>query len=140
MAWQACGEDEAGAPRWVGFAAVAMIAANLLALLACVREISDYWGADEGLARALSISGFLMVYGAGLLAAGFWRRRAFVRWQGLALLVFTIVKVFGYDMRSLSSGYRVMSFLALGALLMAVSFAYQKDWLVLRGEKREVGE
>jgi len=35
-------------------------------------------------------------------------------------------------MRNLSQGYRVLSFLGLGALLMAVSFAYQKDWLALR--------
>jgi uncharacterized membrane protein len=35
-------------------------------------------------------------------------------------------------MRNLSQGYRVVSFLGLGALLMAVSFAYQKDWLALR--------
>ena len=32
-------------------------------------------------------------------------------------------------MRNLSQGYRVVSLLGLGALLMAVSFAYQKDWL-----------
>ena len=38
-----------------------------------------------------------------------------------------------YDMRNLSEGYRVVSLLGLGALLMAVSFAYQKDWLNLHG-------
>jgi uncharacterized membrane protein len=67
-----------------------------------------------------------------LLAAGFWRRSAFVRWQGLILLLFTIMKVFFSDISGLSQGYRVASFLGLGALLMAVSFAYQKDWLGLR--------
>jgi uncharacterized membrane protein len=36
-------------------------------------------------------------------------------------------------MRNLSEGYRVVSLLGLGALLMAVSFAYQKDWLNLHG-------
>jgi hypothetical protein len=35
-------------------------------------------------------------------------------------------------MRNLSQGYRVVSFFALGALLMAISFAYQRDWLNLR--------
>ena len=73
-----------------------------------------------------------MLYGAGLLAVGFWRRSAFIRWQALILLVFTIAKTFLYDLRDLSQGYRVLSFLGLGALLMAVSFAYQKDWLALR--------
>jgi uncharacterized membrane protein len=67
-----------------------------------------------------------------LLAVGFWKRSAFIRWQALLLLVYTIAKTFLYDMRNLSQGYRVVSFLGLGALLMAVSFAYQKDWLALR--------
>jgi uncharacterized membrane protein len=84
------------------------------------------------LQQALAVSTFLMIYGAFLLAAGFWKRTAFVRWQALILLVFTICKTFLYDMRNLSQGYRVVSFLGLGALLMAVSFAYQKDWLALR--------
>jgi len=73
-----------------------------------------------------------MLYGAALLAVGFWRRSAFVRWQALLLLVFTIAKTFLYDLRNLSQGYRVLSFLGLGALLMAISFVYQKDWLALR--------
>jgi uncharacterized membrane protein len=73
-----------------------------------------------------------MLYGGGLLAIGFWKRSAFVRWQALVLLVFTIGKTFLYDTRNLSQGYRALSFLGLGVLLMAVSFAYQKDWLALR--------
>jgi uncharacterized membrane protein len=73
-----------------------------------------------------------MLYGAALLAAGFWRRSGFLRWQALLLLLFTICKTFLYDMRNLSQGYRVVSFLGLGALLLAISFAYQKDWLNLR--------
>ena len=73
-----------------------------------------------------------MLYGAALLAAGFWRRSAFIRWQALLLLVFTIAKTFLYDLRNLSQGYRVLSFLGLGALLMAISFVYQKDLLSLR--------
>jgi uncharacterized membrane protein len=76
-----------------------------------------------------------MLYGAGLLAVGFWKRSEFIRWQALILLVFTIGKTFLYDTRNLSQGYRVLSFLGLGALLMAVSFAYQKDWLALRDVK-----
>jgi uncharacterized membrane protein len=76
-----------------------------------------------------------MLYGGGLLAIGFWKRSGFVRWQALILLVFTIGKTFLYDTRNLSQGYRVLSFLGLGGLLMAVSFAYQKDWLALRDPK-----
>jgi uncharacterized membrane protein len=114
-------------------AGATLVLFNLLAILTVESEIGDLWSrADAGLARSLAISGFLMLYGAGLLAAGFWRRSAFVRWQGLILLMFTVGKVFVYDISGLSQGYRVVSFLALGALLLAVSLAYQKDWLGLK--------
>ncbi len=134
------GAEAHGHSEWLAIAAAALTAFNVVALAATVHEIDTYWSfsaeGDSGsnpLALALSISAFVMLYGAALLAAGFWRRSAFARWQALLLLVFTIAKTFLYDMRNLSQGYRVLSFLGLGALLMAVSFAYQKDWLALRG-------
>lgn len=124
-------------PEWRQIAGASIIALNLVAILACVRELNSFWsraasGPDAELKRALAVSTFLMIYGAVLLAVGFWKRTSFIRWQALLLLVFTIAKTFLYDMRNLSQGYRVVSFLGLGVLLMAVSFAYQKDWLSLR--------
>ncbi len=128
-------------PGLLHIAAASVIALNLLAIFAGIREIPLLWsanrglftnGSESGLQQALAISAFLMLYGAGLLAVGFWRKSAFLRWQGLVLLAISIAKTFLYDVRDLSAGYRVMSFLGLGALLMAVSFAYQKDWLDLR--------
>jgi uncharacterized membrane protein len=114
-------------------AGVTLVLFNLFAILTGVREIGALWSrsADE-LQRSLAISAFLMLYGAVLLASGFRRRSAFVRWQALILLMFTIAKVFLFDVSGLNQGYRVASFLALGALLMGVSHAYQKDWLGLR--------
>ncbi len=67
-----------------------------------------------------------------LLLAGFWMRAAAARWIGLVLLGATLAKTFAWDMRGVGTGYRVLSYLGLGVLLMAVSFAYQKDWLGLR--------
>jgi uncharacterized membrane protein len=122
---------------WAQLSGASIIAINLIAILTGVREIEALWplaaaNPDSELQRALAVSAFLMVYGAVLLAVGFWRRTSFIRWQALILLVFTIGKTFLYDMRNLTQGYRVVSLLGLGALLMAVSFAYQKDWLALR--------
>jgi uncharacterized membrane protein len=114
-------------------AGITLVLFNLVAVLSVEDEIGALWTRDNAnLQRSLAISGFLMAYGAGLLAVGFWRRNAFVRWQALLLIIFTIAKVFLYDIGGLSQGYRVASFLGLGGLLMAVSFAYQKDWLGLR--------
>jgi uncharacterized membrane protein len=124
-------------PSWLIIAGSSIVAFNFIAILSCLRELDSAWRVTAGnpeadLQKALAISAFLMMYGAGLLAMGFWKRSAFIRWQALLLLVFTIGKAFLYDLRDLSQGYRVLSFLGLGALLMAVSFAYQKDWLALR--------
>lgn len=132
-----------GSPRWRQIAGAAIIALNLVAIVACVRELNTVWGqtaahSDAELQKALAVSAFLMIYGAVLLAVGFSRRTAFIRWQALVLIVFTIAKTFLYDMRNLSQGYRVVSFLGLGVLLMAVSFAYQKDWLSLRDSEPSI--
>jgi uncharacterized membrane protein len=127
---------------WVPVSVASVVAINVIAILTGVREIRALWppGAanpEVELQRSLAVSGFLMLYAAALLAVGFWKRSSFVRWQALVLLVFSIAKTFLYDLRNLSQGYRFVSFLALGALLMAISFAYQKDWLALRGRQTE---
>jgi hypothetical protein len=77
---------------------------------------------------------------AALLTVGFLRRSAFLRWQALVLTAVTIAKVFLVDMSELSSGLRILSFIGLGVLLLAVSFVYQRDWLNLRGQKEEPHE
>jgi uncharacterized membrane protein len=137
IALRARRHEDSASPSWLQIAGASIIALNLVAVLACVRELETAWRHTAGnpeadLQKSLAVSAFLMLYGAGLLAVGFWKRSAFIRWQALILLVFTIGKTFLYDMRDLSQGYRVLSFLGLGALLMAISFAYQKDWLSLR--------
>jgi uncharacterized membrane protein len=141
LAKDAADENTLGRVRdlWLDIAGGAVIAVNLIAVLATVREISALWShptasPEADLQQALAISAFLMVYGGLLLAVGFWKRSAFIRWQALVLIVFTIGKTFIYDMRNLSQGYRVASFMGLGALLLAVSFAYQHDWLALRNK------
>jgi uncharacterized membrane protein len=79
-----------------------------------------------------SYSAWFMLYGAILLATGFARRSAFLRWQALVLLAVSIAKVFLVDVSELAEGYRILSFLGLGALLLGVSYVYQRDWLNLR--------
>ena len=137
IALRARHHEDASRPSWLEIAGASIIALNLVAVLACVRELDAAWRRTAGnpeadLQGSLAVSAFLMLYGGGLLAVGFWKRSAFIRWQALILLAFSIGKTFLYDTRNLSQGYRVLSFLGLGALLMAISFAYQKDWLSLR--------
>ena len=127
----------------------ASVLVTLLALTAVCFEISTFWStrtlvaapgsmmyasqvAGRQMAERFSYSAWFLFVGAGLLVAGFKHRSAVLRWQALVLLAVTICKVFLLDTSTLSQGYRIVSFLALGALLLAVSFAYQRDWLQLR--------
>jgi uncharacterized membrane protein len=134
---------------WPLVAEIGSVIANALLVIAVLLEIATYWTtrpltaaggsetygsmmADRHMAEGFSYSAWLLIAGAAFLAVGFRRRSAALRWQGLVLLAVTILKVFLWDTSTLSHGYRSVSFLALGALLLAVSFAYQRDWLHLR--------
>ncbi len=153
VAWYGRGRtDEMGR----NVAAGAVIALNLLALIALGHEIADYyaWQMAElhprlgrwtstswaevrrvEIARDFTYSALGMGYGAGLMIVGLWRRSAFVRWQALVLIAATIVKVFIYDVSELDRAYRILSFIVLGVLLLAISFVYQRNWLQLSAKK-----
>ena len=128
----------------VPFIEAAVVALNLLALIALTWEASDYFDRQMGMggrhihyyrqasvARDFSYSAIWLVYGAGLMTIGFRKRSAFVRWQSLILIAFTIGKVFFYDVSQLGGSYRIVSFIGLGAVLLGISFIYQRDWLKL---------
>ena len=48
------------------------------------------------------------------------------RWQALALFGVVVGKAFLYDLSFLQRGYRILSFLVLGVVLLIVSFLYQR--------------
>ena len=81
--------------------------------------------------KNFSYSVIWLLYGVALMVMGFWKRSAFVRWQALALVAVTIVKIFTYDSSELDKGYRILSFIALGVVLLGISYVYQRDWLKL---------
>jgi uncharacterized membrane protein len=137
--------------------ALSIIAINVLALITLSREVSDYcaqriaelpsrvghWDPAQWshlksieISRDFTYSALWMAYGAMLMAIGFWRKSAFIRWQALILIAFTTIKVFVYDTSQLDRIYRILSFIGLGALLLAISFVYQQDWLKLSNQNK----
>ena len=64
--------------------------------------------------------------GIAALILGLRRNVAAVRTGALALLLITVAKVFLYDLATLTSGYRVASFIVLGLLLLTGAYAYQR--------------
>jgi uncharacterized membrane protein len=147
-------------------AQIAIVALNVLALTALSHEVADFYGRQQvaiqpayrggtypqydpaysanargiRLAEDFTYSALWMAYGAMLMIVGFWRRSSFVRWQALLLIAVTIIKVFVYDVSQLDKGYRILSFIVLGVLLLTISFVYQRDWLQLSGAQKKSQE
>jgi uncharacterized membrane protein len=123
---------------WEGFAAAGVVACIALALFALSLEVHDYFlpllrsagsfseRRSIEITEAFSYSALWMLYGAALMVIGFWKSQAFIRWLAIALLVITAIKVFFVDISLLQRGYRIASFIALGVILLAVSFFYQR--------------
>lgn len=79
------------------------------------REIGQAW-----------LSAFWAATGLGAVVWGMVRRSPKARLGGLALLAVAIVKVWTYDLSELEEVARALSFVALGLLLLAGAFAYQR--------------
>ena len=116
------------------FAAVG-VAVNVFALWALSMEVWDVFGRiqtassagiDPRLAQQLALSLLWTLYATALIAVGMRNSLPPLRWQGLALFGLVVGKVFLLDLSYLERGYRIISFMALGVVLLVVSFLYQK--------------
>jgi hypothetical protein len=72
------------------------------------------------------LSAMWAVVGVSALLVGLRRDVRGVRLGALALLMVTVGKVFLYDLATLTSVYRVASFVGLGLLLLAGAFSWQR--------------
>lgn len=79
------------------------------------REIGQAW-----------LSAFWAATGLGAVVWGMRRKSPKTRLGGLALLTVAIAKVWTYDLAELEELARALSFVALGLLLLAGAFAYQR--------------
>ena len=111
------------------------LAGTALVYLASIGIVSAFQpGAVESHGGKLSVreqgqailSAFWSLLGLGLLWAGLRRDLRSLRLAGFALLAVAVGKVFVYDMAALDQGYRVLSFVVLGLLLLAAAYAYQR--------------
>jgi uncharacterized membrane protein len=128
---------------------IAIVAANVLAIVALSTQAVGYYEAKiaeelgrEGvalfasngsprlrnleLAKQLSLSVVWALYASGLLLVGRIRRLRLLRVMALALLSVTTLKVFIWDLSALDRAYRIISFIMLGAILLVVSYFYQR--------------
>lgn len=66
------------------------------------------------------------VLALGVFVAGFVLRERMYRWLGLGILAVAVARVFISDVWKLDPLYRILSFMALGIVLLALGFIYNK--------------
>jgi uncharacterized membrane protein len=76
--------------------------------------------------QQLTLSGVWLTYSVVLMVFGLWARRRPLRIMSIVLFGVTILKIFIYDLSFLDTLYRIFSFIGLGLILLAVSYAYQR--------------
>jgi uncharacterized membrane protein len=102
-------EDVKAAPSIYGWLAVVTI------FLSIAMELSGY-----------SISVGWAILAIILISLGFIFRSKNFRYQGIAILAMTLLKVFLYDTSELETPYRMISYISLGVILLGSSFLYNK--------------
>ena len=81
---------------------------------------------DVSNVESTGISILMAVYASALVVSGVALRSATNRILGLGLFALVIVKLYLLDVWSLSRGFRITAFLALGGLLLLVSYLYSR--------------
>jgi uncharacterized membrane protein len=113
---------------------------QVLSLILLSFEVHDYYMLApperiySGYARELSLSVLWASYASVLTGAGIFRRIRRARLLGILLLGVTVLKVFFLDLASLETFYRIVSFIVLGLLLLAVSYGYNRFRHIIFGE------
>jgi uncharacterized membrane protein len=109
-----------------------IVAAQVLTVAMLTLEASAFWEVrtlsrfDALVASRLSISLLWAAYAAALVVIGLRRRYPTARYVGMALFALTVGKVFLSDFALLAGFYRIVGFLVVGAVLVLVSFLYQR--------------
>jgi uncharacterized membrane protein len=95
---------------------------------------ADLGPVDAGYARQLSLSMVWAAYASVLIGAGMVWKHPALRLLGIGLIAVTVLKVFLFDLSELRTVYRIISFVVLGLILLAVSYFYNRFKHSLFGE------
>jgi uncharacterized membrane protein len=109
----------------LGAAALTVFALSL-AVLEAAERLSGASVSTDFQRGHTAVSALWGALALGLVVAGLTRTRVTVRRVGLALFGLALAKLFLYDLRNLSSITRALSFLAVGAVLLAAAFFVER--------------
>ena len=82
--------------------------------------------ADSGQQYKLGLSILWGVYSLLLIVFGIWKNKQYLRIAAIVLFGITLIKLFFYDLTYLNTLSKTIVFVALGILLLVISFLYNK--------------
>ena len=82
---------------------------------------------DRAIVKQVALSVLWALSGFAAVVYGFRRHVAPLRWAALALLAITLAKILVIDMAEVKAIWRILSFVAVGLLLLCVSFVYHRQ-------------
>ena len=100
----------------------AIIGVSCVLLWMYVSRLVTFTSAGKHLFLTASWGGLALV----LFVVGLLLKERVYRWCGLAVLGFAIARVFLFDVWKLETIYRILSFMALGLVLLVLGFLYNK--------------
>jgi uncharacterized membrane protein len=111
-----------------GFGVFALVLLMAFVTLFVMRQfqgatLSNYF---ESEAESYTVSLVWLLTGIGIFIAGLKLERQTIRYGGLAVLVLTVLKVFGYDLFLLGGLWRIASIIGLGLCLVGVGWLYTR--------------
>lgn len=114
------------------------IALHFVVLLILSNEWLN-WGTTFNLGESykLGLSILWGLYALFLIVLGIWRNKAYLRIGAIGLFGITLLKLFFYDIAHLPTLPKTVIFLALGSLLLLISFLYNKYRTTLFDEQAE---
>jgi uncharacterized membrane protein len=87
-------------------------------------NILELNGLSNGYKLGLSI--LWGCYALLLISLGLWKKKKYLRVGAIVLFAITLIKLFAYDISSLDTISKTIVFVSLGALLLIISFLYNK--------------
>jgi uncharacterized membrane protein len=142
LAWFYRRHEQERASRPLSATTMSVVVASVLVVVAASAHTWDYWrhvgmeSADARFAYSLSLSGLWTVLACLFIGAGLVRNFAPMRYLAMALFGITVLKVFLVDLSSLGGIYRVLGFIGVGVVLLAVSFLYQRGRVKPRSQQQ----
>ena len=103
---------------WLGSCEIGSYFENTGATLNTLRDLSQ--------ARGMALSVFWTLYSVILMVYGIFRKYNVARISSIVLFGVTIFKVFFFDLSTLETLYRIISFIVLGLILIATAFLYSR--------------